>query len=379
MYHFGSPPFCPYPRCRYHTTVHQGACFSVRYGTYRTAAGHRIRRYRCCGCRRTFSDRSFSIDYFTHLRVDYRRLVGLLCSCVGVCAAGRLLGVSPQTVLNRISRIARGAAAEQDLLLAVLPLREHLALDGFVSFCQSQYHPCEISVLVGARSQLLYRWEYTLSRRRGRMSEGQRRERERRDRLFSAGPHPVRTAVVNLGADAYQLLFGEKALRPLRLDSDEHPAYPQALRRLPLAAWRLWTGDLHHRTTPSSAPRTVRNPLFPVNYLEREIRTRIAEHVRESTRFGRNVNNQCERFALFQLAHNYLRPHRAHGSARLATHAEVAGIPPASVGPMLGRIFCRRFFPSRARLSASTVALWERSRATPFKGGVERVPAYVWG
>ncbi|MFW5848690.1 MAG: hypothetical protein ACOCXN_02860 [Spirochaetota bacterium] len=36
--------------------------------------------------------------------------------------------------------------------------------------------------------------------------------------------------------------------------------------------------------TPSTSPRTIGSPLFPVNYLDRMIRHRVKEHPRESIR-----------------------------------------------------------------------------------------------
>ncbi|MCX7788486.1 MAG: hypothetical protein N2442_12415 [Spirochaetes bacterium] len=55
----------------------------------------------------------------------------------------------------------------------------------------------------------------------------------------------------------------------------------------------------------SRRARTRSNPLFAVNYLDREVRKDAANHVRETTRGSRNVKDLMNRLALNQVVHNY--------------------------------------------------------------------------
>lgn len=86
---------------------------------------------------------------------------------------------------------------------------------------------------------------------------------------------------------------------------------------------------LIHKTVSSRAARTPANPLFPVNYLDREIRKDLHEHVRETACFGRNVNAQMERLTLYLFYHNYRNRHRAHGDRH--SNAEMAGLDPGEM------------------------------------------------
>ena len=118
---------------------------------------------------------------------------------------------------------------------------------------------------------------------------------------------------------------------PFVLDTDMHPAYPKAIRSVPMLARRLESGSLQHRRTSSRKKRSTKNPLFSVNYVDRQMRSSIAEYVRETTRQGREVNSQMERMAIFMALHNFASPHRVDGRARIAptattTHADIAGI-----------------------------------------------------
>jgi hypothetical protein len=58
-----------------------------------------------------------------------------------------------------------------------------LVSDGFESFCRSQLFPHAIHLLCGARSQYLFVADYATLRRKGRMTEEQKRMREALEKL----------------------------------------------------------------------------------------------------------------------------------------------------------------------------------------------------
>ncbi|MFP4114456.1 MAG: hypothetical protein ACOC2Y_07215 [Spirochaetota bacterium] len=50
--------------------------------------------------------------------------------------------------------------------------------------------------------------------------------------------------------------------------------------------------------TPSTSPRTIGNPLFPVNYVDRMIGHRVKEQTRESNAVGRRARTTTHRWSL---------------------------------------------------------------------------------
>ena len=74
------------------------------------------------------------------------------------------------------------------------------------------------------------------------------------------------------------------------IDSDEHPAYAQAFRR-------LRNRRIQHRTTSSRAPRCARNPLFPVNLADLLLRHCGANHKRETIAFSKRRQSAAYRLA----------------------------------------------------------------------------------
>jgi hypothetical protein len=118
-----------------------------------------------------------------------------------------------------------------------------------------------------------------------------------------------------------------------------------------------------HATVSSRAARSRSNPLFPVNYLDRELRKDLHEHGRESVCFGRNVNRQMERLTLYLFYHNYLKSHRTRWGPW--TNAVVAGYEAAQIADELNGLWRERAFFSLTSLTSSMADTWLRARVTP--------------
>ena len=87
--------------------------------------------------------------------------------------------------------------------------------------------------------------------------------------------------------------------------TDEKREYARAF-----ASHRLFREqDREHRVVPhrvsSRLPRTIDNPLFTSNYLDRELQKDQAAHRRETTCFARSAANGMTRMACYLDWHNY--------------------------------------------------------------------------
>jgi hypothetical protein len=181
------------------------------------------------------------------------------------------------------------------------------------------------------------------------MTETQKRTRQLIDAVWKPS-RSVRADSTELLTDVAPLidaacLRAAKAGTRFTLNTDLHPAYPKAIAAVPVLAERLADGSLYHRRTSSRAARTRSNPLFAVNYVDRQLRSGMAEYVRETVRPGREVNSQMERMAIYLAVHNFATPHRIDGRARAiptATHADVAGVAGEPVEWLLERMLTHR-------------------------------------
>jgi len=370
-----TPPFCPYAGCPCHELDPHTPYEQYRpWGSYSTKTFGEVPRFRCLSCLHTFSVQTFSVDYFAKRRIDYSDLLLRLVGTSSLRAIGRAIGASADTISNRISRAARQVLAFESRLARTRCPRESVATDGFESFCVSQYFPNHITILVGSESQFVYGADHATLRRKGRMTKKQRLRRSRLERRFRADPRGIVRSFSRIAGDCLGLL-SDGAQPSLYLWTDEHPAYPRGLADSPCVAALCSQGRLRHRTMSSRAARTRDNPLFPVNYLDRELRKDLHEHVRESVCFGRNVNRQMERFVLYQFFHNYLKRHRARWGP--ITHAMMAGYDEAQVENELNTVWKTRAFLTHTDLSPSMDDTWRRARVTPLGREKDYQPTYA--
>ncbi|MBL8965986.1 MAG: hypothetical protein JNG85_03190, partial [Spirochaetaceae bacterium] len=315
-------------------------------------------------------------DYYAKRVVNYADLAGRLSSCECLRAIGRALGLSSDSVSNRIARAARQSLAAESRLSRTRVLTENLAADGFESFCVSQYHPNNIHILVGSDSQFVYAANHVTLRRKGRMTDRQKRKRKKLEKLFRPPPRAVTQVFREIATECLRILNDEPR-ESLTLWTDEKTDYPLALKAEPCVSFFLREGRLVHKTVSSRAARTGKNPLFPVNYLDRELRKDLHEHVRETVCFGRNVNRQMERLTLYLFMHNYQKRFRIPTDRR--SHAEVAGYDPQQIEIELKALWLRRAFLSLTEMSPAMRDSWLGLRMTPLRKGKENLPKYAAG
>ncbi len=273
-------------------------------------------------------------------------------------------------------RLARQAIAVHSRLTIDGKLGEPVVVDGLVSYWVSQYVPNEFTVLVGARSRYIYSYSACSKRRSGRMTDRQKRRRAELERLFRANPRALERSFSQVLEEATRC--ADAAGGVLELRTDEHQTYIHGLATHP--GWNLLCSDgkAVHRTTSSRRIRSASNPLAVVNTLDRSVRNDLAEHVRETIRFARNVNASLERFTVYQHWHNYRKPasiNEAHADS--STHGERAGIPRGALGSQLRGFYTRRRFLTRTPVWGQMRELWLRVQHTPFRASPDYLPRYL--
>ena len=267
-----------------------------------------------------------------------------LIACSGYRQIAREARCHPTTVMGQAARRGRHALLYLTLHRPRSPLAEPLVIDGFESFEFSQYHPLHLNLAVGADSHFVYGLTDSELRRKGRMTERQLRVRARLEQRYGR-PNPK---AIEHGIEE---LIRIAVPRPqcITIHSDEHPAYPRALRRL--SEW-----SIEHRCTPSVAARTPRNPLFPVNLLDLLLRHNSANHKRETIAFSKRRQNAIERAALLIVWRNY---------AKRFSERRGGGTPAMRLGLRATQVSVRvvlkeRLFASRIELPKRWVQYYRR-------------------
>jgi hypothetical protein len=375
------PAFCPNSRCRLHLPALAAAtnAWFVDFGFYFTKVVGPVKRFRCLSCGKTFSTRTFDIDYYTKKSIPYEQVFFRLSSAESVSAMARNLKVKPESIQNRIDRLSREAIALHERLEKSLCLRENLVADGFESFDRSQFFPNNINILVGQDSQYLYGFTHTTIRRKGRMTEEQKRKRKQLERVYRAPRGGIESSFASL-LKIIPRLWNTLRFPSLALLTDEHSAYPRAISRVLPLIFALHAGSFRHVRIPSSLERTLSNPLFPVNYFDREFRKDIPAYHQESTCFCRNTANGLCRLANYQAWHNFIKPFRVKGpESPYAPHGVHGGIEEGKINEGMRRLFKERSFLSHLELREDRLVVWMKSAVTPMKEGKDYLPRYALG
>jgi len=381
------PRFCPHKNCINHEKSDKPSIWYRPWGSYQTKTFGTVPRFRCKFCNRTFSVQTFSLDYYAKMKVDYKRIFQQIITAGGVRDTARQEGISTGVVRNRTSRLAHQALAIQESLLGSVRLGEHLCADGFESFTVSQYFPNNITLLVGKQSQMVYHANYVTIRRKGRMTGAQKKRREELEKTWRAPRKSILTGFEQLMHSVADLA-SSASTRRLLLFTDEKKEYPRAIRivqqRLSRQGEYGFKRPVHHIRISSREARTLGNHLFPVNYLDRQIRKDGANHTRETVQFARNVNDCMNRLAIYFLHHNCMKPYRIKRQRQdPRSHAEVAGVAGSSIRKELQTLYSERRFLSHLKDETGIAEprkpyrqLWMRELNTPLKKNAEYCPAY---
>ena len=337
------PPFCPNRTCFHHGNA-VGWRFKKKGFYDRAVDGRHVQRYLCLHCWVSFSEQTFHVTYWLKKPDLLETLFYRVLACSAYRQIARELGLSHTTVLNQVERLGRHCLLLHEGLRPREPPAEPLVIDGFESFEFSQYTPIHLNTAVGAQSHYFYAFTDAELRRKGRMTATQKRRRAKLEQLFG---RPHAKAIEFEIASLVDLVVGPSGRACIR--SDDHAAYPRALRR-------LGQERFVHEVTSSKAPRTGTNPLFPVNLLDLLIRHSSANHKRETIAFSKRRQAAAERLAILLVWRNYMKSFSERRRDR--TPAQRLGV--VSKRLSINDVLRKRLFPAVERLPTRLMCYYRR-------------------
>lgn len=325
-----SPPHCPNPNCLHHNGLHPHWRFKRCGYFWSHCQRRRIPRFLCRCCRRSFSSQTFAATYWLKRPDILPQLVTKTTGCMANRQIARDLGVAPTTIDRQLARLGRHCLLyHADQMRRARPAAA-MVIDGLVTFELSQYWPFHHHLAVEPTSDFIVYFTDSEVRRSGRMTSAQRRRREQLEHLFGRpDPQAVLKDVTHL------LEVVTSGQRRLVVLSDEHQAYPRAIRRLRC--------EVEHLVTSSRERRDAGNRLFPVNLADLLLRHGSANHKRETIAWSKRRQASAERLAVFLVWRNYMngRREKVRGSP---SPAQSRGMRPDRL--TVAELLVRRLFPS---------------------------------
>ena len=355
--------YCPNPQCQNYSHAPGNSSWLRKKGYVTTKRDGKVQRYQCKKCLRTFSLSYFTIDHYVHKKLSCPKLLNHLVSGSGIRDMARSMKCSPAVITNRIRRMSERILSVCAKEIHDLDLEESVAADGLENFILSQYFPTNINILVGQRSQFIYTFNAYHFKRKGTCTE---KQKSKKLSLYKSARFEKGSASRRF-RELLEFLSNKaecSTMKSIILDTDEHPIY-----RYQFEHNRSLSHKIHHRTTNSKIERNYQNKLFPCNYIDREIRKDLAEYIRETVQFGRNMNNSMDRLTCYSFWHNFLKPYRINRSKRkYEYHSQAAGFTLETRKKIIGDIFYgikKRNEDFIEYLTEYQKAHWERSLVNP--------------
>ncbi|MBD3222164.1 hypothetical protein GF314_13085 [bacterium] len=306
-----TPDRCPNRNCRFFNRFQKGWSWR-HYGYYqRRAEPRRLRRFRCNACGVTFSPQTFSTTYWLRRPDIYLQLPTRITS--GACKSQIAfdMGVAPSTIQRQIDRLGRHCILFHAKMMEKRPRLADIAIDGFVTFEHSQYHPFHFHLAVDRATSFMPYFTDSEVRRSGRMTAHQKRRRAELERIRGRpDPRAVRKDVREL------LEYVTRGQDEMTIHSDDHGAYRWAIEGLGC--------DVRHVVTSSQDIRDRLNDLFEINLSDLLTRHWLCEHKRETIAYAKRRNCSAYRMAIALVQRNYVKPRRARGEK--ATPAQLLGL-----------------------------------------------------
>lgn len=384
MIYIEKPLFCPNKNCKEHF-VNPGTYKAyIRNGFRHTKSFGKVQCYKCSVCGKKFSSQTFSLDFYAKRIISYEKLEEAISSSVSIRSMSRMFKVSTGTIANKTDRFLRQTVVHHDNLKSITTLYEAFCCDGFESFDHSQYFPNNYTLAIGARSRFIYDVSHCAFKRKGRMTKNQKTKAKALYSECNFEKAAVKRSFIDIIPSLCQNWFGH----PIIVHSDEHKSYPEALKNHRVSSHFLKAGLLEHKRTSSKIARDKKNPLFPVNYIDREIRKDCANHRRETACFNRNPSNGMARFSIYMHYRNYIKAFSIVGSGPIIaddeqaqplhpSHAIMAGIDKEQLLASKEQIYKYRVFLSHKNLSEFWLSVWMKKVKFPLPMPENYLPKYA--
>lgn len=250
------PSFCPHYTCSQHLAPEPD--FYVRFGSYRAKCrSHRIPRFRCRTCRRTFSRQTFRVDFRDHKPHLNAPLFEMAASGVGIRQCSRNLGLSQRCTELKLRKIGRHLRRLNLNLQGSLDRTARLHFDELETYeGQRNTRPLTVPVLIDTETRFIIWAESAPIRPSGKMTNKRLKAIQAAEKRHGTRRDQSRRSVrrtLQRGADV------TRQSACVVLETDEKLTYPGVAKRA------FKKQRLVHFKTNSRILRATWNPLFAIN------------------------------------------------------------------------------------------------------------------
>lgn len=255
-------------------------------------------------------------------------------------------------VRRRLTKMAKWSALKHLKFTENLQIKEPIVFDGLENFTFSQYDPNNINQAAGKDSLFLYDFNYCPLNRKGRMTSQQKK---RKAEIEKKHGHYPRDAIRTSTKRVIKRLL--KKTERLTFLSDEHFEYQRVVKE------DLGDRDIVHLRFSSKLHRNYNNPLHGVNFIDLDVRQKLAAFRRETIAFAKHSIAMQESYVPYMTYRNYRRPRfwqpqKLDPTCHLRSPAMDVGITNKILE--FDEFFGQRVFPTQVQMSEDWQNLYDR-------------------
>ena len=313
------PPRCPNPDCFGHRVP--AANRIIRWGYYTARCRDKPeQRFRCRECRKTFSQQTFRHDYRDRRPDCNALLFELLTSGVGLRRCALILKIGATTAQKKMRKLSRTCKLlHQNLSPSLPPARAYL-MDEEETYETASIRPLTVPILIERQTWFVVETDVGSIRRLAPAGTARRARQERDERKHGKRPDESRACVKRVFQSLRSRTYGR-----VELLTDQKSSYATLAREV------LGANSIH-ATTSGSAPRTMRNPLFPINCMIAMSRDGCGRLRRRSWLVSKLAKWLSGQLAIYTVFRNYVR-RRFNRDKPHETPAYLLGLLPRQLQP----------------------------------------------
>jgi len=266
----------------------------VRFGRFLRKSDHsQIQRYRCTGCKKSFSEASTDLFYKQCKRGVNSKIAGLLASGVSQRRASLLLGINRKTLIKKF--ILLGFLAQFFLLESNLeePKSEIIEFDDLETIEHTKLKPLSVTLAVEYQSRRILGFKVSQMPAKGHLAKLSFKKYGRRKDFRAQARKALFTLITPLVSEG------------VLIKSDENPHYPKDVREFfPGSIHQIHKGRRGCVVGQGELKKIGFDPLFSLNHTCAMLRANINRLFRKTWCTTKKPERLALHIALYALFHN---------------------------------------------------------------------------
>lgn len=285
-------PACPY--CSFKSDIQGSYPLIVRFGHfYRRSDSRKIQRFRCLGCKKSFSNATHHSCFRQKKRHKNEPLRRLLSSGISQRRAARILHLTRRTIVRKLIFLAHQARFDLERFNLERPRAEIIEFDDLETFEHTKCKPLSVTLAVESKTRRILGFEVSQMPAKGLLAKIAVKRYGRRPDFRSQGrSHLFERIGVHVADQAL-------------IKSDSNPHYISDVERFfPSSEHERHPGQRGSITGQGELKKIRFDPLFSLNHTCAKLRADVNRLFRKTWCTTKDPKRLADHLAIYALYHN---------------------------------------------------------------------------